>query len=155
MPEHARVWIYQADRSIEMNEVDVINARSTDFIEAWTSHGAALDASYSLLFNRVLVIAADENQVSASGCGIDKSVNFVKKLGDDLGVDFFQRTVVLFKQDNEWNEAQLHQFWAMRKANLIGDETMVLDTTVRTIGQLRAEFIKPFKSSWHAEMWGR
>ncbi len=155
MPDHARVWIYQADRFFNSEEQELIAKLTTNFIQQWSSHGAAMDASFSLLFRRVLVIAANEDDAQASGCGIDKSVHFVKDLGVKMGVDFFQRTVVLYQRNDEWLEAPMHQFWAMRKALVIDDKTPVLDTTVRNLIQLRSEIVKPFISSWHAEMWGR
>lgn len=155
MPDEARVWLYQADRFLSADEVAHINTRSNDFLANWTSHGTAMDAAIGIVHNRILVVAADEQKSNASGCGIDKSVRFVQELSATLGVDFFQRTTVLYQTEAAWNEAALHTFWAMRKALLISDDTLVLDTTVRTIGQFRSELEKPFSLSWHAEMWGR
>jgi hypothetical protein len=155
MPDHARVWIYHADRFLSPDEEALITKLTTDFIQQWSSHGAAMDASFSIFFQRIVVITANEDDAQASGCGIDKSVHFMKDLGGKLGVDFFQRTAVLFQQNNEWRGAQMHEFWGMRKALIVNDETSVVDTTIRTFGQLKREFVKPFKLSWHAEMWGR
>jgi hypothetical protein len=53
------------------------------------------------------------------------------------------------------NEAPLHAFWALRKALVINDESLVVDTTVSTVEQLRVSLVRPFNKSWHAEMWGR
>lgn len=155
MPEDARVWVYQSNRALSNDEVAIIEQETNHFLSNWSSHGALMNASFEILFNRVLVIAADESQAQASGCGIDKSVNFVKQLGSKLGVDFFTRTMVLYVGADGILEAPLHQFWAMRKALIIHDATMVVDTTVRSVGQFRSEFLKLFSSSWHAEMWGK
>jgi hypothetical protein len=155
MPEDARVWVYQSNRVLSNEEVAMIEKETSHFLANWSSHGAQMNASCEVAFNRVLVIAADESQAHASGCGIDKSVNFVKQLGSKLGVDFFNRTMVLYEGADGIVEAPLHQFWAMRKALIIHDATMVVDTTVRSVGQFRSEFLKLFRSSWHAEMWGK
>lgn len=155
MPDHARVWIYQASRFLSEEEIELVQRASSAFMAQWSSHGAQLDATFELIHSRILVIAADEQQAQASGCGIDKSVHFVKELGSKLRVDFFNRTIVLYLKDGKLCDAPLHEFWALRKALIISDDTVVFDTTIRTVGSLRSEFQRPFSSSWHAEMWGR
>jgi hypothetical protein len=153
MPDNARVWLYQASRYLSESEIDLLEAGVTSFLSEWTSHGVSMDAAFEIAHNRILVIAADESK--ASGCGIDKSVKCIQDLGNRLGIDFFQRTVVLFMKNEEWRESQLHEFWGLRKALIVNDETQVLDTTVRSVGEYRAGFQKSFSRSWHADMWGR
>lgn len=155
MPGHARVWLYQASQFLTHEQQDLLHKELADFIVQWTSHGARLDAAFGVYYDRLVVIAADEQAAQASGCGIDKSVHIMQELSASMGVDFFQRTVVLFKAGEEWSEAPIHEFWAKRKAGLINETTQVLDTTVKTLDQLRTALVVPFGESWHAEMWGR
>lgn len=155
MPSHARVWVYQANCFLtEAQKKRVVDALEV-FLTQWTSHGAAMDAGAAVYHQRVVVIAADEQQAAASGCGIDKSVHFMQQLGQELGIDFFQRTTVLYMDEAEWKEAPMHQFWAMRKAGSVKDDTLILDTTVRSVGELRIALVVPFEKSWHKDMWGR
>jgi hypothetical protein len=153
MPDNARVWLYQASRYLSESEVNMLQTEVSSFLSEWTSHGVSMDAAFEIAHNRILVIAADESK--ASGCGIDKSVKCIQDLGNRLGIDFFQRTVVLYMKNEEWCESQLHEFWGLRKALIVNDETPVLDTTVRSVGEYRAGFQKLFSRSWHADMWGR
>jgi hypothetical protein len=153
MPDNARVWLYQSSRVLTASEIEIVHAEVSAFLADWTSHGAAMEAASEVALNRILVVAADESK--ASGCGIDKSVKCVQALGKSLGVDFFQRTVVLYELNDQLCESPLHEFWALRKALVVSDETKVVDTTVRTLGEYRSEFLKTFSRSWHSEMWGR
>ena len=153
MPDSSRVWIYQASRFLNSSEIKIVEAEVSAFLAEWTSHGAAMDAAFEITLDRFLVIAADESR--ASGCGIDKSVKCIQALGIRLELDFFQRTVVLYRMNNQLSESPLHEFWALRKAKVINDDTEVIDTTVKTLSEYRAEFHKTFSRSWHAEMWGR
>jgi hypothetical protein len=154
MPSNARVWVYQASCFLsESQEIRIMSALDA-FINQWTSHGASMDAAGAIYHHRVVVIAADEQQAAASGCGIDKSVHFLQGLGLELGVDFFQRTTVLYQDATHWKEAPIHQFWALRKASVVSDETLVLDTTVRTLEELQNALVMPFGRSWHKDMWG-
>jgi len=153
MPDNARVWIYQASRFLNSSELAIVEVEVSAFLADWTSHGASMDAAFEVSLNRMLVIAADESR--ASGCGIDKSVKCIQALGKHLEIDFFQRTVVLYRMNDQLRESPLHEFWALRKAMVINDDTQVIDTTVKSLGEYRTEFQKTFSRSWHAEMWGR
>jgi len=153
LPDNARVWIYQASRFLTPSEMEEVEVEVSSFLSEWTSHGAAMDAAFEISLNRILIIASDDSK--ASGCGIDKSVKCVQALGNRLGVDFFQRTVVLYWSNEQLCESPLHEFWGLRKALVVHDETKVYDTTVRTLGEYRSSFQKTFSRSWHAEMWGR
>ena len=155
MPDEARVWIYQMDRMLSDTECSQVSDELVAFLNDWTSHGSNMDAAFEIMYSRLLVIAVDESRAMSSGCGIDKSQRFVKALGDKMKIDFFNRTSVLFMKGSELVEAPLHQFWALRKALVVDDETMIVDTTVRTVGEIKKGIQKPFGTSWHAEMWGR
>jgi len=155
MSDGSRIWIYQANRSLSEDEVDILKQKGLEFINSWSSHGAHMDATFEIFHQRVLVIAADEEKALSSGCGIDKSVRFVKELGDALGIDFFQRTQVLYREQGDILEKPIHEFWAMRKAGIILDNTIVFDNTIKTVGDLKTIWEVPFSQSWHNEMWGR
>lgn len=155
MRDDSRVWIYQANRQLTSDETQLALTKAQEFITSWDSHGATMDAAIAVYHNRILVIAANEAQAQASGCGIDKSVRFVQELGKTLGIDFFQRTQVLFRENDNLTEKPIHEFWAMRKAGIINDNTIVLDNTVKTVGDLRNSWEVPFSKSWHNEMWSR
>ena len=105
--------------------------------------------------NRILVVAADENIMLASGCSIDKLNREVLRIGDALGVNLFDRLTVLFQENNEIQTEGIAQFWALRKANRLTDETLVLDTTVDTVGNWTTSKWKPFANTWHKDMYGR
>ena len=155
LADHSRVWIYQAERTLGEGEVGQIKQAGHIFLEHWSSHGAQMDAAIEILHNRFIVVALDEQTAAASGCGIDKSVHFIQELSAQMNIDFFQRTVVVYQNESGWTEAPMNQFWAMRKALIVNDNTLVVDTTIRTLGELRQKLIVPFRLSWHAEMWGR
>lgn len=153
LSDEARVWIYQADRDLSEEEVRKINERLSAFTAGWQAHGKPLHAAADVLMNRWVVIAADEEVHAASGCSIDASVAEMRALSSELGIDFFNRTLVGWMEEEELRVAPMHDFWARRKALLINDETTVFHNLAATLGELRAKTFIPFKESWHAEMW--
>lgn len=98
LPPTARVWIYQANRPLTNAEVDIISIGLKSFTEEWMVHGQPLQASFEIRYNRFILLAANDQ---ASGCSIDSSVRAVKEIGERLGVDFFDRQQVCFKNGDE------------------------------------------------------
>ncbi|UPT69069.1 MAG: hypothetical protein M0D57_10815 [Sphingobacteriales bacterium JAD_PAG50586_3] len=77
-PAMLRVWIYQADRLLTDSEQQMLAEASAQFVAQWSAHGTPLTAAAQVLNGYFLVLGVDEAQAQASGCSIDKSVNFVK-----------------------------------------------------------------------------
>lgn len=153
LEDHARIWIYQADRVLNSEEISKIEETMKHFIQSWSAHGAALTAESAVVNSQFVLLAVDEEKALASGCSIDKSVHLMKALGQELGIDFFDRMQTAFIQNGEVKVVGLHQFWAMRKAGLVNEETLVFDNLVKTVGEFRKRWQVPFGQSWHAEMW--
>lgn len=155
MPNHARIWIYHSENPISLQAQEMIQKAAQEFIDEWTSHGQKMDASFGIFHDRFLILAVDEAQAAASGCGIDKSVRFFQDLGKAMGTDLFQRMKMVFEKDGSLHTEALHQFWAMRKAGIINGQTKVFDNTIKTVGELNSKWLVPFEESWHQEMWAR
>jgi hypothetical protein len=153
MPGDSRVWIYQCDRFLSGEEENVLRNGADAFVQQWNSHGADLDAAYELFFSKFLVFFVDESKAGVSGCSIDKSVALVKGLETELNVDFFNRTLIAYFDKDQLTQKPMHDFWALRKANIVTNETIVFNNLVKTKEEFEASWKVPFAESWHAEMW--
>ncbi|MEO0404716.1 MAG: ABC transporter ATPase [Bacteroidota bacterium] len=153
MPNHSRVWIYQSNRFMSPSEVLHINKVCQMFIDQWQAHGQSLVSEVHVLKERFVVFFVDEQQAQATGCSIDKSVHLMQGLGNELNVDFFDRMQMLYFEDGEITESRMHDFWAMRKAENVTDETLVFNNLVKDKGEFMSSWIVPFGKSWHSEMW--
>lgn len=153
LPDSARVWIYQSDRALNQVEQEGIAKAMDGFVQQWKAHGADLAAGYELRDGRWLILAVDESAQVATGCSIDSSVYLVRELGERYGIDFFNRTLVVYEQDGQQLSAPMHEFWARRKAGLVNEGTYVYNTIARTLGELRSHWRQTFEESWHQEAW--
>jgi hypothetical protein len=94
---------------------------------------------------------ADETDTSVSGCSTDSSVRFVKELGQQYGVDFFNRTnLAFFIKD----KIQLLPFTQLQYAfdnQFITGDTLYFNNLVQTKEQLESSWIIPVKESWLAD----
>src|SRR5215218_6424103 len=92
----SRVWIYQSSRLFSLAEALEIEEMVEAFCADWTAHGAGVKGYGNLFFGRFLVLMADESATTVSGCSTDSSVRFVKALGQQFNVDFFNRQHLAF-----------------------------------------------------------
>jgi len=101
LPAHSRVWLYLADRKLDATEAQYVTEQMQHFLSNWAAHNKKLTCDGTLLFNQYLILAVNEDIESASGCSIDSSVRFVKSLGAELNIDFFNRLKVMVLENNE------------------------------------------------------
>jgi hypothetical protein len=99
-----RTWVFIADRKMNEEEAIRINDELQRFVSNWKTHGTPIDASGFCFEHAAIVIAANEAEVKASGCSIDKINQLVHSLGSTLDIDFFNRFNVLHRMDSgQWD----------------------------------------------------
>lgn len=99
-----RTWVFVANRKMNEEEVLRINDEIQRFVSNWKTHGTPIDASGFCFEQAAIVIAANEAEVQASGCSIDKINQLVRSLGRTLDIDFFNRFNVLTRTDaGQWD----------------------------------------------------
>ena len=101
LPGSSRIWLHLANRKLVASEEQFLKEELTLFLDSWSAHGKRLQCNATLLFSQYLIFSVDENIESASGCSIDSSVHFAKRMGSELGIDFFTRLEVLVVEGNE------------------------------------------------------
>ena len=77
LPDHSRVWIYISNREFTPSEVESVNSTVNQFVRSWKAHQKSLTAAGTLLLNRCVVFAVNENDEQITGCSIDGSVNLI------------------------------------------------------------------------------
>lgn len=149
MPPETRIWIYQASREIPSEVYPIVKDVLKRFSETWTSHNKQLHAYADLLLNRFLLLAVDETHAGASGCSIDKSVQFIQQLGNQLKVDFFDRLTFAWLEDGRVKTAHQDDFVRMFSEGKINLDTLVFDNLVNNKADFEKGWIKPLGKSWH------
>lgn len=151
-PDTSRLWIYQSARPFSDTEVPVIREQLQQFATRWVSHQVQMKATGEVLHNRFIVLMADESQVSAGGCSIDTSVNFMKNLQAAYHTDLFNRMIFSYLDDNEVHTVSREDFARLYAEGRINDATPVFDTLVANKGDFDRGFVKPLGESWHKRM---
>ena len=136
--DEAKVWVYQADRPLTVTEQNEILGLATEFVAKWSTHGTALKAKAAIIPPFHLILSVD-GDVQASGCSIDSSVRFVKSLGQNLQIDFFNRLKSVIVQPN--NGAQIISYHDL-KDHL---SAKVYHPTITNMKELRNNWLVPVK----------
>jgi len=153
LPPHARVWVYPAHRTLSAEETNQATTAAKAFTKQWTAHSKHLLADAAVLHQQFLVLAVDESAAGASGCSIDSSVHFVRQLGAELKVDFFDRMRFSFRKGkDEIMTMNREEFKSAYSAGEISDTTVVFDPLVKTVADLHEQFERPLAESWHKRM---
>ncbi len=136
IPQNARVWVYQANRQLTDNEIVMINNYLKPAVGQWAAHGASLLASAKVLHNRFVLIVLDEIQNEASGCSIDASTRWFKDLGEQLNIDFFDRSQA-YLEGNEIKTFSVFQAKKAVESGLVSPETIIFNNnTLATLSDL-------------------
>ena len=149
---HSRVWIYQSDRELTDAEALQIQVQLDNFTTGWTAHNHQLLAKAEIRYNRFLILIVDESQAGASGCSIDKSVNFMKQLEQQFGINLFDRFNLAYRDGEEVLSVPRHQFEELLKTGNINTETVVFNNLAQNLAELQTKWEVPFKDSWHIQL---
>lgn len=143
----ARVWIYQASRKITPEEYQSIVTKGRQFIDNWGTHGQPLTASIEVLEDYFLIISVDDYLQLPSGCSIDASVSFIRSIGEELQINFFDRSLVPLWKNESIVMVPLTELKQQMKEGKIDSDTTLMNTLVEKKSEL-ANWLIPIKSSW-------
>lgn len=150
LPDHSRVWIFQASRTFTSDELQEIQEGLDDFIRQWTAHGSDLKAGYVIKYNRFIVLALDQSKMAASGCSIDASVHFIQELEKKYDVQLLDKMNVSYKQGEFVAYKPLTDFKKMAKQRAVSGNTIVFNNLVATKAEYLENWEVPASESWHA-----
>jgi hypothetical protein len=152
--EHSRVWVYQSDKELTDKQASELLEILNKFAAEWTAHNHQLKAKAEIRYNRFLILIVDESQAGASGCSIDKSVNFMKQIEQHYGIQLFDRFNFAYREGEHVLSAPRHQFEELLKSGKIDSNTTVFNNLIHTLGDLETKWEVPFKDSWHPQLFG-
>jgi regulator of protease activity HflC (stomatin/prohibitin superfamily) len=147
-----RVWIYQSSRELSDAEAAEIRQKADAFAEKWTAHGKAMRAAIEVLYNRFIVVFADERQAMASGCSIDSSVRFIKQLEGDYNIALLDRMNIAYKEGDKVQGVHLTRFREMLAQGLLDENTVVFNNLVSNKADFDKGWEVPLKESWHKQL---
>ncbi len=152
MPATARLWVYTVDKPLNSETEALIDAQLSQFMAAWQSHGRKVLGRFTILEHRFILITADIPEAEISGCGIDASVHALEEAGKKHNFELLSGLHVLYRDEHgQVQNAARPAFRKLVRSDTVTGDTIVFDTSLTTLAQLRAGgFELPAQASWHA-----
>ena len=149
MPGNSRIWCFQANRSLTNKEIETTSNVAKYFLDSWQSHEKDIVCSYTVLYNRFLILLAEDNTCSGvSCCAIDASVKFIKNLELELGVDFLDKKELAFLKQNTVFTISVPNLPTAIKNGQISQDTLYFDNTISRKLDIDTIWPRLIKSSW-------
>lgn len=152
LPDTSRIWIYQADRELTDDELEIASKMLSEFVISWNSHGTDLVSSFTIKNRLHIILGTNEEGSSASGCSIDKSVNTIKLISKNIGVDFFNRNIIYYFQENILSKTTVSEFKNLLKTGKLSVNTAFFNNTITEKSQLKSDWIIEANKSWLKNM---
>ena len=145
----SKIWIYTIHPNLnEQIEAD-LSVELTEFCKQWTAHNRELRAFFKIIQHTILIIGVDEHLNPASGCSIDKSVHFLEELEKKYTVEFFNRMLFTYiDQENNFCTHTRTQFENLIQENKITHQTKIVNTLALSVKDWNENGIQTIEKSW-------
>ena len=147
--DDAKVWIYPSSRKFYADEIVEIQEKIISFLESWKAEDSSFQASYQLLYNRFIVLLADDSQSKLTLKNIDDSVAFILHLQQEYNVELLDKMNVCFKQGEFVQYKELKDFKSLLKNRAITGKTIVFDNLVSNKTDFKEVWEIPIEESWY------
>mgnify|MGYP000170677864 CR=1 FL=1 len=147
----SRIWVYQSNDEFNKSDVKIINEKSDEFIKSWKAHNKDLKSAFTILHNRFLIIAIDEDFNPIGGCSIDYSLRLVKDIANTINKNLLDRTTIVYRDNSIINSISLKEIKSLINNGLFSADTLIFDTTINSKQELLDNFEVKLSNSWLAK----
>lgn len=148
LPDSARVWVFLADRQFSQIEYAELGKKMDHFVSGWQTHGADLTAGYEIKNNVAVAVAVDESKTAPSGCSIDKVFRLLQEFGNENGIDFLNRMLVVKVEGSEITVLGKIQAKDAYGDGILNENTTVMNPLVGNLMEYKSAFLIAFKNHW-------
>lgn len=144
------VWIYQANRPLTKEEQSEIRLLVQAFVSGWVSHQVSLKAWGDVLYNRFVVLMADETYNQAGGCSIDESTRFIASIEQKFDISLFDRLSVAIQMPEGIISIHKDDLTERLQNGSIDPGTIMFNNLVSNKAAFESHWRIPIRDSWLA-----
>ncbi|WP_439131524.1 ABC transporter ATPase [Polaribacter sp.] len=148
--DDAKVWIYPSSRKFYKNEIETVENAIKTFVENWNKEDENFKASYQFLYNRFIVIVADDEKSPLTNTAIDASVSFILDLQETYNVQLLDKMNVCFKQGEFVQYKELKDFKKLLKNKALTGKTIIFDNLITNNHDFKNYWETPIEDSWYS-----
>lgn len=150
-----RVWIYQSNRFLTDDEINIVEETLQEFVSQWTAHGNQLAGTYEIKHKLFILLMVDEEKAMVTGCSIDKSVHLLKKIEQALQISLFDRLQIAYRRTAQdpvrvVSQDDFRNLLSTKEVN--PDTVVVFNNMITSVEELATKWEVSVKDSWHARV---
>lgn len=147
--EDAKVWIYPSSRKFYPTEIIEVEQKIKAFVKNWKVDDDNFKVSYQFLYNRFIVLIADDENATLSNADIDASVSFILELQENYKIELLDKMNVCFKQGEFVQYKELKDFKKLIKTRAVTGKTIIFDNLVSNNYDFKNFWELPISESWY------
>ena len=145
----AKVWVYPSSRKFYPTEIEEIEQKVKQFVESWKTEDEHFKVSYQLLYNRFIILVADDTETSLTNADIDASVSFILQLQETYKVELLDKMNACFKQGEYVQYKDLKDFKKLLKNKAVTAKTIIFDNLINNKEDLENFWEITIENSWY------
>ena len=143
------VWIYQASRRLNEAEQSELQASGRVFCASWATHGKPLDAAVFLIEGMFVIVKVNSALLAASGCSIDKSLQWIRAMEQKFGTTLLDRMQVAWVDEaGSIERASLNDAKAAFASGVLTTGCKVFNHSLSNGADLKTKWLDPLPESW-------
>jgi hypothetical protein len=147
--DDAKVWVYPSSRKFYHTEIEEIEEKVKKFVKNWKTDDENFNVSYQFLYNRFIVLIADDENSTITNTDIDTSVSFILELQETYKVELLDKMNVCFKQGEFVQYKELKDFKKLVKNRAVTAKTIIFDNLITNNHDFKNFWEIPIEESWY------
>lgn len=143
----SKIWIYQSEQSFSASEQEVMAHRLEKFLNTWASHGSEMLTGYTFKHQKFIIVGIDESMAGASGCSVDKLMQFMQAMGNQLQLNLIDRSIA-YVEDEQIKICQFSQIKHLVAQGVIHQDTPIFNTFITRKSELSNNWIVKASETW-------
>jgi len=145
----AKVWVYPSSRKFYPAEIPEIEQQLKKFVENWKLEDETFKVSYQFLYNRFIILVADDSETALTNADIDASVAFILQLQETYKVALLDKMNACFKQGEYVQYKELKDFKKLLKNKAVTAKTIIFDNLINNKEDLENYWELAIEDSWY------
>tara|TARA_B110000977_G_C10842005_1_gene402402 strand:+ start:16 stop:498 length:483 start_codon:yes stop_codon:yes gene_type:complete len=145
----AKVWVYPSSRKFYPAEIPEIEQKLKEFVENWKLEDEHFKVSYRFLYDRFIILVADDSEIVLTNTDIDASVAFILQLQETYKVALLDKMNACFKQGEYVQYKELKDFKKLLKNKAVTAKTIIFDNLINNKEDLENYWELAIEDSWY------
>jgi hypothetical protein len=144
----SRIWIFQSERYLSAQDIQDIDELLQPFIARWKSHGDRVKGYATILYNRFILLMADESETLVSGCSTDGAIHIIKEIENKFQLQLFNRLNLAFLVNENLIQLPFAEVPQAIREGRLQPLTPYFNNTVLTKQEFETNWLIPLEFSW-------